>query len=125
MQEVRAFRPSVAPLSSARPVEKNRSRHTWSILLSKLSSALFYTLFGVMGTDSVLDCAMTYRLAVGRTGSFRFAERWKKRLGSRFYQECARAKNKNGNSFMSSFEDGDLGREALRIEQSTPYAVAR
>jgi len=62
---------------------------------------------------------------IGRTGSFRFAERWKKRLGSRFYQECARAKNKNGNSFMSSFEDGDLGREALRIEQSTPYAVAR
>jgi hypothetical protein len=30
----------------------------------------------VMGTDSVLDCAMTYRLAVARTGSFRFAERW-------------------------------------------------
>ena len=33
---------------------------------------------------------------IGRTGSFRFAERWKKRLGSRFYQESARAKNKNG-----------------------------
>jgi hypothetical protein len=29
--------------------KKNRSRHPWSILLSKLSSALFYTLFGVMG----------------------------------------------------------------------------
>ena len=67
IEEVRAFRPSVAPLSSARPGEKNRSRHTWSILLSKLSSALFYTLFGVMGTDSVLDCGMTYRLAVART----------------------------------------------------------
>jgi hypothetical protein len=47
--------------------QKNRSCYTWSILLSKLSSALFYTLFGVMGTDSVLDCGMTYRLAVAHT----------------------------------------------------------
>jgi hypothetical protein len=37
-------------------------RCTWSILLSKLSSALFYKLFGVMGTDSVLACGITYRL---------------------------------------------------------------
>jgi hypothetical protein len=39
---------------------------------------------------------------IGRTGSIRFAKRWKKRLGTRFYQKCARAKNKNGNSFMTS-----------------------
>ena len=44
---------------SARPGKKNRSRHTRSILLFKLSSALFYTLFGVMGTDSVLGCRLT------------------------------------------------------------------
>ena len=37
---------------------------------------------------------------IGRTGSIRFAKRWKKRLGTRFYQKCARAKNKNENSFM-------------------------
>ena len=47
--------------------QKNRSRHNWSILLSKLSGALFYRLFGVMGTDSVLACGITYRLAVART----------------------------------------------------------
>jgi hypothetical protein len=41
-------------ISSARPGEKNRSRHTWSILLFKLSSALFYTLFGVMGPTAFL-----------------------------------------------------------------------
>src|ERR1700731_1918236 len=54
MEEVRAFLQFAAPLSLARPVEKNRSRHTWSILLSKLSSALFYTLFGVMPTSQSL-----------------------------------------------------------------------
>src|SRR5271165_2790316 len=63
----RGPRVSTIRLSSARPGEKNRSRHTWSILLSKLSSALFYTLFGVMGTDSVLACGITYRLAVAHT----------------------------------------------------------
>ena len=40
-RRVRAFRPSVAPLSSGRPGGKNRSHHPRSILLSKLSSALF------------------------------------------------------------------------------------
>src|SRR6266436_2787692 len=39
---------------------------------------------------------------IGRTGSFRFAERWKKRLGSGFYQESARAKTENGNLFITS-----------------------
>jgi hypothetical protein len=38
---------------------------------------------------------------MGRTGSFRPAERWRKRLRSRFYQESARAKTENGNSFLS------------------------
>jgi hypothetical protein len=50
-EEVRGFRQSVALLSSARPGEKSRSRHIWSILLSKLSSAPFYTILAVMGTD--------------------------------------------------------------------------
>jgi D-lactate dehydrogenase (cytochrome) len=53
---------------------------------------------------------------ISRTGSFRFAERWEKRLGSRFYQERARAKNKNGNSFMSSLK---LVTKALCCGQNT------
>jgi hypothetical protein len=52
----------------------------------------------------------------GRTGSFRPAERWKKRLGSRFYQESARAKTKNGNSFLrpSSMERAKTGGQEIR-----------
>ena len=33
---------------------------------------------------------------MGRTGSFRPGKDWKERLGSRFYQENARAKTENG-----------------------------
>ena len=68
--------------------QKNLSRHNRSILLSKLSSALF----GVMGTDSVLACGITDRLAVARTFFKTPAEKWRPALSIPFFTMYTKGK---------------------------------
>src|SRR5260370_15015261 len=105
--------------------KKNRSRHTWSILLFKLSSALFYTLFGVMGTDSVLDCGMTYRLAVARTFLKPPRKNGDQHFSARFFTMDTTGKLGRGDKRLLSYSVRLLKTTFMRwLEDKAPQLIA-
>ena len=83
--------------------KKNRSRHSWSILLSKLSNALFYTLFGVNG-DRQRSCLWDNLRAGHSAHIFKTAsEKWRPALSAWFFTMDTTGKLGRGDKRLLSY----------------------